>query len=236
MFLDKYRQIEGNHIAFTRHQGSQFAKDVAGDFNPIHDADAKRFCVPGDLLFACALEKYGISKSMCFTFSGMVGDGTSLNFPDTDDALIDIVDGNQKKYLSVERKGSNLSSKDTIKALTRRYVEFSGQTFPHILVPLMQEHSMMINPDRPLIIYENMAIELDTLDFQNPALELTSSSMNIVGKRGNALLEFCLTSNGEIIGKGTKRMVLSGLRAFSQSHIQELIDRYTERKNNYIPH
>ena len=40
-------------------QGSRFAKEVAGDFNPIHDHDSKRFCVPGDLLFAIALSDFG---------------------------------------------------------------------------------------------------------------------------------------------------------------------------------
>ncbi|MEO1880948.1 MAG: DUF3581 family protein, partial [Methylococcales bacterium] len=60
-------------VAITAEQGSLFAKEVAGDFNPIHDVDSKRFCVPGDLLFAIVLEKYGLSKTMNFTFTGMLG-------------------------------------------------------------------------------------------------------------------------------------------------------------------
>ena len=61
MFLDKYYSEVGTKVQFTRQQGSGFAKEIADDFNPLHDPDAKLFCVPGDLLFAIALAKYGLS-------------------------------------------------------------------------------------------------------------------------------------------------------------------------------
>ena len=48
-------------ISFSEQQASDFAKGVAGDFNPIHDPGAKRFCVPGDLLFAVLLHRFGIA-------------------------------------------------------------------------------------------------------------------------------------------------------------------------------
>ena len=50
MNLEKYYTLDGSRLSFTRQQASDFAKSVAGDFNPIHDIDSKRFCVPGDLL------------------------------------------------------------------------------------------------------------------------------------------------------------------------------------------
>lgn len=50
MFLTPYFSTEDNQFQFTREQASHFAKKVAADFNPIHDEDNKRFCVPGDLL------------------------------------------------------------------------------------------------------------------------------------------------------------------------------------------
>jgi len=61
MFLQKYYSGDDEKIHFSRQQASRFAKEVAGDFNPIHDQEAKRFCVPGDLLFALVLSKYGLS-------------------------------------------------------------------------------------------------------------------------------------------------------------------------------
>ncbi|GAM63447.1 hypothetical protein JCM19232_2427 [Vibrio ishigakensis] len=79
MFLTPYFVQENNQFHFTRAQASNFAKGIAGDFNPIHDEDNSRFCVPGDLLFAVMLQQEGISRSMEFTFSGMVTEGTELH-------------------------------------------------------------------------------------------------------------------------------------------------------------
>ena len=45
MFIDQYYSEQDGTISFTREQGSEFAKRVADDFNPLHDADAKRFCI-----------------------------------------------------------------------------------------------------------------------------------------------------------------------------------------------
>lgn len=79
MFLTAYHSNQQHQFQFTRQQASHFAKLVAGDFNPIHDEDSKRFCVPGDLLFAVLLQKEGISQKMRFDFSGMVSDGVALH-------------------------------------------------------------------------------------------------------------------------------------------------------------
>ena len=56
MNMDKYYHLENSNLSFTRQQGSDFAKLVAHDFNPIHDPESKRFCVPGDLLFAVMIQ------------------------------------------------------------------------------------------------------------------------------------------------------------------------------------
>jgi len=66
-----YKRVD-DKVSFTREQASSFAKSVASDFNPIHDVTAKRFCVPGDLLFAVALTELGACQSMRFEFESMV--------------------------------------------------------------------------------------------------------------------------------------------------------------------
>ena len=233
MELDNYYSQDNDHIVFTRQQGSDFAKSVAGDFNPIHDVDAKRFCVPGDLLFSLSLQRYGLSQQMRIQFSGMVADGTSLVFPDSDAPKLDITDTDGKTYLSLERSGNTTRSAERINALTRCYVQFSGHTFPHILVPLMAEHKLMINPDRPLVIYESMSISLDKLDFGTPELELRNAELNIQGKRGDACLSFIVKSNGIDIGEGEKTMLLSGLRPFDQEKIDALVADYMACKQGY---
>lgn len=236
MFLDDYFDEDGT-LRVSRQQASDFAKQVAGDFNPIHDADAKRFCVPGDLLFSLVLSKYGLSQQMTFTFQGMVGDGVELNFPQpaslTENASIAISGSNGKEYLSIERQGDISQDEEMIKALSCRYVEFSGQTFPHILVPLMTENNIMLNPERPMVIYESMFINIENMDIKNPQLELTNSSFTGDGKRGNVSLEFSITSEGKVAGKGKKNLILSGLRSFEQENIDQLVDSYSQRKLAY---
>ncbi len=235
MKLDNYYSQDNNNIVFTRQQASDFAKGVAGDFNPIHDTDAKRFCVPGDLLFSLSLQRYGLSQRMRVQFSGMVPDGTSLVFPDSDAPQLDITDAAGKPYLTLERSGDTSHDAERINALTRCYVQFSGHTFPHILVPLMAEHQLMINPDRPLVIYESMSISMDTLDFETMELqlELQNAELNIEGKRGDARLKFSVKSGGTDIGHGDKTMLLSGLRPFDQEKIDTLVADYMACKQGY---
>lgn len=234
MFLNNYYNSNSGSIHVSRQQASNFAKKVAGDFNPIHDEDAKRFCVPGDLLFALVLNNYGLSQHMNFTFLGMVGDGIDLVFPEISNEPITISDSNGKDYLSIEHEGEISTDPELIQNLIRHYVAFSGQTFPHILVPLMAKHNVMINPERPLVIYESMAINMNRLDIKNPELELANSTLDVEGKRGRVCLEFNLKSDGEVVGTGKKNMVLSGLRGFEQETIDQLVNNYATRKQAYL--
>lgn len=230
MFLAPYYQQKEEGIEISPDQASRFAKDVAGDFNPIHDAEAKRFCVPGDLLFAIVLEKYGLNQRMVFKFTGMVGKETTLTFPKTDDAEFAIIGHRGKTYLEVERSGEASHDQAQIEMLTRDYVAFSGRNFPHILAPLMKKHNVMINVDRPLVIYESMSFDLDRLNFNNPTLELAESTLEVSGKRGDAELHFDVMSEGERVGHGFKKLVLSGLREYDDAGMQHMIDLYEERK------
>jgi len=157
MNINNYFNDDNHRISFTRRQASDFAKGVAGDFNPIHDEDAKRFCVPGDLLFAVFLSQYGINQTMKIEFTGMVVDSVYLLLPEKTAACFNIMGDNDKSYLDISLSGSQTHEAEFIAALTEKYVQFSGQTFPHILVPLMQQENTMINPSRPLVIYKNIS-------------------------------------------------------------------------------
>lgn len=233
MTLESYYEIENNNIRVSRQQASDFAKKVANDFNPLHDTDSKRFCVPGDLLFGLVLNQYGLSQNMRFVFSGMVGDGITLHFPDTATETLVISGSNGKDYLRIEHSGKRTHDKALINRLVDAYVAFSGHAFPYILVPLMEAHDVMINPGRPLIIYENMEIHLDRLNIADPALKLSGTCFNIDGKRGEVQLKFTLQDDGEIIGKGTKNMVLSGLRRYDAERMQIIVDDYLQRQKQF---
>jgi len=226
MNLEKYCTLDGSRLSFTRQQASDFAKSVAGDFNPLHDVDSKRFCVPGDLLFSVIVHHYGLRQTMGFSFSGMVGDDVILILPEVEAREISIYDENDKKYLDVSTNGEHSRDPQLIDSLTRSCVEFSGHTFPHLLVPLMKQNNVMINTDRPLVIYDHMRISLDTLDIDSVDLTPAEPVFRIYGKRGDVALNYDLSCNGESVGRGQKKMVLSGLREFRQEKIDQLIALY----------
>lgn len=237
MQLEKYFSAVGSNsqnVQFTREQASDFAKQIAHDFNPIHDIDAKRFCVPGDLLFSIGVSKLGLSQKMHVDFADMVTDGVEISFKDAEDGKVNVQDEKEKLFLSIESSGKHSNNQAQILALAEEYVAFSGRTFPHILVPLWKEQNAMVNPARPLVIYQSMTIELDTLDFERPQLEIGHCELAVNGKRGNVILRFNFMNDGKQIGTGEKRMVLSGLREYDQGVIDELVDFYGKRKTDYL--
>lgn len=87
MFLDRFHSVQDGHVVISALQASQFAKEIAGDFNPIHDPDARRFCVPGDLLFAIVLARFGLSENMTFRFRSLLGENVPLKFVETEDTI-----------------------------------------------------------------------------------------------------------------------------------------------------
>lgn len=232
MIIDQYFSEPNGHICFTREQGSRFAKQMANDFNPLHDVDSKRFCVPGDLLFAIILARYGISQHMRFVFTGMVTAGVELVLPEPDSQLC-IKDSDAKEYLQVARSGQTSQDALLIQNLTTSYVQFSGQTFPHILVPLLAEKNVMINPERPMVIYESMVIDLDSLDIQQPLLVGDYNKLEINGKRGSVELAFNLVDGEHIVGRGKKHMLLSGLREYDAQVMADAIETYNSGKASY---
>ncbi|BCN93200.1 hypothetical protein THMIRHAM_09850 [Thiomicrorhabdus immobilis] len=234
MYLDAFHTIHNNLIQITPEQGSRFAKEVSDDFNPLHNPDSKRFCVPGDLLFAMTLARLGLSEKMTFNYTGMVGKGVELVFPETDESTFTIKDANDKPYLDVERDGQTTHDMDFIEGFSRAYVAFSGHSFPHILVPLMQQHNVMINPERPMVIYESMAFEFERLDVKSPALKLSNTSLDVAGKRGTVRIEFDVLDGETKVGSGYKTMVLSGLRDYEQSQVDGLVELYETSKKDYV--
>ena len=112
----------------------------------------------------------------------------------------------------------------------RSYVEFSGHSFPYILVPLMQQHQVMINAARPLVMYQSMSLSLDQLDISSPEVKFLDAQMEVDGKRGNVTLQFSINDGGKAIGHGEKKLVLSGLREYDQQVMDQLILDYEARK------
>lgn len=215
-------------MSFTREQGSGFAKTLADDYNPLHNVDAKRFCVPGDLLFSLVLDKYGVSEKMSFSFVGMVTESVELTLPGDAEEL-NFSDGD-KSFLSVSRSGQNVKAPKLIENLIRGYVAFSGTAFPHAIVPLMAEKGVMINPARPMVMYQSMSIELDSLDITAPTLVASNPEFIFEGKRGSITLRFNLIENDVVVGRGEKHMLVSGIQSYDADAMEGLITNYSNSK------
>ena len=234
MYLNEFHNSQNHQINISAAQASRFAKEIADDFNPLHDEGAKRFCVPGDLLFSLVLAHYGVSQNMSFVFKGMVGNNTALNFIPTDTETFTITDDKDKVYLEVTRSGEPDQDSHFIETLTRNYVAFSGRNFPHTLQPLLTANDVMINPDRPMVIYERMEFSLDRFNIANPTLEAAQADFSVNGKRATADLNFVIKSGDDEIGRGFKRLLLSGLKPYDADVANALVQRYLDSKTAYL--
>lgn len=231
-FLSPYHRVE-NELTFVRpQQGSDFAKQIANDYNPIHDPESRRFCVPGDLLFSLALGKYGLYTKMHVEFLELVGGASGLKYPELDNpdqGLIIASKENGKDVLSVEYSGEHSNNEQAIEQFLRAYVAFSGHNFPHILVPLMKKNNAMINPNRPMVIYQNMNFELDTLEFDELSVSGAETNMRVDGRRGDVSLGFFLRDGDKVIGRGSKNLMLGGLREYDDAVMDQLCREYLSK-------
>lgn len=232
MVIEDYFSEPNGNLCFSREQGSRFAKAVAGDFNPLHDVDSRRFCVPGDLLFAALLMQYGVSRHMEFVFTDMLADGVELVLPAPAPRL-SIRDTAGREYLRVAREGDVSRDKSLVQNLVRRYVEFSGHTFPDILEPLLAGENVMINPARPMLMYQSMSIDMDTLDSRDPDLRADHSEVQVDGRRGAVMLAFEFTESGAVVGRGCKRILLGGLRPYDRAVMATAIAEYSARRRAF---
>ena len=98
----------------------------------------------------------------------------------------------------------------------------------------MAANNVMINIDRPLVIYESMSLSLDHANIQNAKIEHTGADMAVDGKRGNVSLTFRFLADGNVVGTGEKKMVLSGLREYDADVMRQMVERYDQRKRDQI--
>ena len=233
MFLNSFYSTDGVSLLISGSQGSRFAKGICDDFNPIHNQDDKSFCVPGDLLFSIVLQRYGLSEQMTFRFTEMLPSDLPLYFPEKAGEVIQIYDSNKTCYLEVERQGERSYRENCIESLIRSYVSFSGHNFPNILAPLMAKNKVMINPRRPFVIYESMSLSIKNLNFNDVDVHLLNATLSIKGKRGEVLLSFQLLDNRKILGTGTKKLLVAGLREYRKAAVDDMIATYNAHKRSF---
>jgi len=200
-------------------------------FNPLHDPENKRFCVPGDLLFSVLLHRYGLHEKIEVTFAGMLDKSAKVVLPEKLDGTTTLVDARDRDVLIATGSGASTTDEGFISELTEQYVRFSGKTFPDVLEPLMRQHDVMINPTRPLVIYQAMQLSMSQLTGSNLSVELVDATLEVEGKKGTVELLFRLNADGQLIGEGSKSMVLGGLRAYDADAMQGVVDDYNALKS-----
>ncbi len=188
--------------------------------------------MPGDLLFAVFLHRHGLSNEMTFNFLNMVTDSVQLHEQSAGDRVV-LQDAAKRDYLGVKVAGVAKNHAPAIAALTSAYVQFSGQTFPYLLVDLMKKHDVMINPARPLVIYNSMELKLTQLESERVELKFSGATLAAEGKKAQVGLHFDIFDGDVQIGDGAKNMLLGGLRPFDQSVMDKLVADYNVIKNNY---
>ncbi|HEY7866915.1 MAG TPA: DUF3581 domain-containing protein [Psychromonas sp.] len=234
MLLESYYTQHDNIMCISAEQASDFAKQQCHDFNPLHDPDNKRFCVPGDLLFALALSEYGISESMSFTFTNMVGADMGIVFPEAAGEHIIITNEQGKSLLEIKKQGNTSHDPALIASLIKNYVVFSGQNFPTLLMPLMKKHNVMFNPARPLVMYNSMSFEFESLSLDNPLhVELSDSYFEVAPKRADSFLNFDIFDGQKVIGKGIKKLIVAGLKPYDHELISAFSLAYESRRSAF---
>ena len=230
MNLSEYFNVDNGTLSFEPELASAFAKQVAGDFNPLHNPDNKRFCVPGDLLFSVLLNQYGLHTNVAVEFLGMLDGTSTVTLPANLGSTQRFSDSRDREVLIASFSGDKTDDVEFISELTEQYVQFSGKTFPGVLEPLMREHDVMIHPTRPLVIYQSMRLSMNALSGKQLSVELADATLVVEGKKGTVELAFTLKAGNESIGTGAKSMVLGGLRAYDADAMQGVVDGYNALK------
>jgi len=106
-------------------------------------------------------------------------------------------------------------------------------TFPYLLVDLLRDNDVMINPSRPLVMYKSMAFSLDHYTAGEIALDYTGGQIAVEGKKGEVTLPFGIRSGTQQIGHGSKEMLLGGLRPFDEDVMNALVAEYNGIKKQY---
>lgn len=234
MFLDQFFTEDNDVISITEEQASKFAKHICADFNPIHDPGTRRFCVPGDLLFALVLSKYGLSEKMSFKFTSMASAASKLYFPPSEPGSFTIKDGQGKTIIEVNYSGEKTYDTSLIEAMITRYAAFSGENFPTILLPLMEHHNVMFNPARPLVVYDSMWFKLENVVFADPTVELQKTELQVKRKRADQFLFFNFLSGGKPVGSGLKKVVLGGIKPYDKAQIKAFADGYESLRSTFF--
>ncbi len=84
-----------------------------------------------------------------------------------------------------------------------------------------------------MVIYERMSFELERINLQQPEMAAIPAEFTVKGKRGIANLNFVIKENGQTVGNGFKRLLVSGLKPYDEAAANALAQSYLDSKTAY---
>ncbi|MDX1473832.1 MAG: DUF3581 family protein, partial [Reinekea sp.] len=71
-------------------------------------------------------------------------------------------------------------------------------------------------------------------DIAEPNLELVNSTLDVNGKRGDAHFLFEIRDGDKVVGKGDKKLIVSGLQPYDADVMQGVVDNFNDLKSTYL--
>ena len=81
-------------------------------------------------------------------------------------------------------------------------------------------------------MYQSMSLQFDRVDIKAPTLEPEAPIFKAEGKRGTVVLPFIWKDGDEVVGKGEKTMLVSGIIEYDKSAMDGLIEKYNTSKQS----
>jgi len=222
----KVRSFENGGVYFIdKESGSNFAKDICKDLNPIHNVESKKFIMLGDFLFALYVNEYGFPKNREVIFKNPIKINSLEN-----SGLEVIVSkegifvGNQKK---VESSVEDFLFFD--ESLLLQYCEISGSLFPDKLWGVFESSGLMPNFKRGIVMYTGVNFgfnfNLDSL-YGDIELDLDNVDYEIVSNRLFLKANVKVDLNGENVGSICKNLVCLGCVDYNKEKFDFLVENY----------
>lgn len=220
-------QIGNDVFRFIPTACSAYARNVAKDFNPIHSHLAKKYCVPGDLIFALITEMHGAHNYMRVDFLNRVGAECKLFF-DTKRIALALLDVDKKLYAELATAGDKSVCPKRLKTVSNVVVSCTSGYFPYKLIDNLREENVMLSIRRSMVMLKSIEVELRNIHSASSLVaKYQSSGLELSGKRGEVKVYFQLfDDDGISVGFVTKTVLIIGIEKFNDKASKQYLDDY----------
>lgn len=221
---------DGKYLVSEK-DGSNFAKEVCLDYNPIHDEGNLDFAVPGDLLLSLFVWQNGLPCDGSVAFKKPVKGDLELKID-----LDGISNSGTDEELVILKNLSSiyLTSIKFYKDFMAEYCLLSGSLFPEKLGEVFSDSGLMPGVEKPLVMYSGVDFDLnmDKFSLYDCDLSLNLGEINYKVLRKNMMkigVGVDVLIDDENVGSLTKNLVCFETVPFSEAGLSELVTRYSQK-------